>query len=308
MKKQANHQRVRMGIAAGLALLLTAAAGQAGQVRVTVTNLAPANGTRITPVWVGFHDGSFDAFNTGSPASSALEMLAEDGDTSGIMGSFTGASQGTILGPVTAPTQPPIYHPGESASMTFTLDPSTDLYFSFLNMVIPSNDAFIGNDDPLAYQISSGGSFQDLTIDVYGSMVWDAGTEVNDEIAMNTPLLGQMAPNTGITENGMVQLHPGFVPGGNILTPFPHADFTAQGYQVARIDIQAVPAPTSLSLLALGIGMRQSTIPRQVLAVVYLAVGGALGLGSLRYYGHLLRLLRCVVRRRNGWRPIDHGR
>jgi hypothetical protein len=55
-------------------------------------------------------------------------------------------------------------------------------------------------------------------------------------------------------------------------------------------------------MIALGIGLRQSPIPRQVLAVVYLAVGGALALSSTLYYRHLMRLVRCGMRRRTGRR------
>ena len=243
-----------------LARLLTIVAftvsiSQASVVRVTIENMSPNNGLRLTPVWVGFHNGSFDTFDAGSPASSDLERLAEDGNPAGIQGAFTGTQSGVIFGPVTAMGEPPIYHPGESASMTFQLNPADDHYFSFLSMAIPSNDAFIGNDNPLAYSISSGGSFQDQTIDIFGSMLWDAGTEINDEIAMNTPLLGQTVPNTGLTENGVVQLHGGFLPNGNLLTQFPNADFTADDYQIARIRVQAVPVPSSLILAALGIGV-----------------------------------------------------
>ena len=124
-------------------------------------------------------------------------------------------------------------------------------------MAIPSNDAFIGNDDLQAHLISSGGVFQNQTIDIFGSMLRDAGTEVNDEIPMNTPLLGQTIANTGSTENGIISLHGGFLPGGPILTQFPNADFTSSGYQIARIKVEAVPIPVpgSLYLLVLGIGL-----------------------------------------------------
>ena len=39
--------------------------------------------------------------------------------------------------------------------------------------------------------------------------------------------------DTGTAEGGVVALHGGFIPGGPILTAFPNADFTANGYQVA---------------------------------------------------------------------------
>jgi hypothetical protein len=44
--------------------------------------------------------------------------------------------------------------------------------------------------------------------------------------------------------------HPGFMPGGNILTAFPNADFAAPGYQVAEITLQAVPEPATYGIVA----------------------------------------------------------
>lgn len=47
--------------------------------------------------------------------------------------------------------------------------------------------------------------------------------------------LGQMAPNTGEDENGVVIDHPGFNATGPILEAFPSADFTTDGYKVMTI-------------------------------------------------------------------------
>jgi hypothetical protein len=89
---------------------------------------------------------------------------------------------------------------------------------------------------------------------VMGGMVRDAGTEVNDELPMNTAFFGQMTPDTGVDENGVVNIPAGFLPGGPILSTamFANADFTAMGYQVARIEVEAVPEPASTALIALG--------------------------------------------------------
>jgi hypothetical protein len=50
-------------------------------------------------------------------------------------------------------------------------------------------------------------------------------------------------------------------------------------------------------MIALGITLRHSAIPKQFLAVVYTAIGGALLLGSVHYYRHLVRLMRIAARR-----------
>ena len=49
---------------------------------VKIESLVPENGVYFTPVWVGFHDGSFDLFDVGSLAGEPIERLAEDGDVS----------------------------------------------------------------------------------------------------------------------------------------------------------------------------------------------------------------------------------
>lgn len=261
--KSTERAGVHGSLAAGIAIFILAASASAVPVRITVENVAPANGVRLTPLWFGIHDGSFDTLNSGSPASAELERLAEDGDPSFISGVFTSVADGVVFGPVTAPGQPPIYHPGETGSVVLDVDPSADLYFSYLSMVIPSNDAFIGNDDPAAYKLSDAGKLQYLTIDVLGTGIWDAGTEVNDEVPANTPLLGQMTPNTGLTEGGVVRPHAGFIPGGNVLTAFPGADFTVANYPVAQIRVVPIPEPTGLLLAAIGaatVGLRRKSI------------------------------------------------
>ena len=51
-------------------------------------------------------------------------------------------------------------------------------------MVLPSNDAFVANGNPLAHPIfGADGSFQDnFGLLVAGDVVLDAGSEVNDEL------------------------------------------------------------------------------------------------------------------------------
>jgi hypothetical protein len=243
-------------------------------VRVTVRNLGPAGGAFFTPVWVGFHDGSFDIYDSGSPASTALERLAEDGETMPIASAFLASGAGTVEGTILGPMIPQI-GPGESTSMIFSLDSAsaTSRYFSYASMIIPSNDAFIANGNPTFFPVfDMTGGFLGGSFIVSGGMVLDAGTEVNDEIPMNTAFFGQTMPNTGTTENGVVAIHPGFLPpgsGGILDSPmFPNANFKAAGYQVAEIRVEAIPEPATFGLAgaALAVAMVAGRIRRKQVA------------------------------------------
>ena len=59
-------------------------------VTFTIVNNAPENGVFLTPVWLGFHDGTFDLFSSGESASASLERLAEDGNTAPLSAAFLG--------------------------------------------------------------------------------------------------------------------------------------------------------------------------------------------------------------------------
>ena len=261
-------------LAATILGLSVCTSANAVPVSVTIENLSPTGGLFLTPFWVGFHDGSFDLYDQGSPASPGLERLAEDGNTGPLSGEFAmngSGSDSTVLAPAGF-TGAPIFDPGESVTEVFNLDPTEERYFSYASMVIPSNDAFIANGNPLAHEIFDGmGSFVgDFTFLILGAEVLDAGTEVNSEL--DAAFLNQTGPDTGITEGGVVSLHPGFNgslgnPGGapiNILGGTNAAgllidpvggDFTQPDYQIARITISAVPEPSSFALFGLGIGL-----------------------------------------------------
>jgi hypothetical protein len=239
-------------------VLMCAASAGAATIRVTIRNLAPAGGTFLTPFWVGFNNGTFDLYDLGAPASLAIERVAEDGDTAELMMDFAASGAGTAQATIPGPAGP--FAPGESTAVDFTVDPADPMsrYFSYASMIIPSNDAFIANGNPLAFQIfDAGGNFLGANFVVLGSMVNDAGTEVNDEVPANTAFFGQMTPNTGVTEGGVVMIHGGFLPpgsGGILDSPmFANADFTAPGYQAARISVELVPEPSTVMLVGAGL-------------------------------------------------------
>lgn len=239
---------------AALTFGLTPSMGNAAPMDITVSieNLAPFRSTSITPLWVGFHDGTFDTYSDGQSASVELERLAEDGNTAPLSASFIASGKGTVDGALSGP----LGHNGRT-SQSFSLEPSSpqSRFFSYAAMIVPSNDAFIANGDPTSIAIfDANGQFLPQSFFIVGSQIFDAGTEVNDEIPMNTALLGQTVPNTGTAEAGSVHVHPGFNPkgSGGILdvTDFTYADFLAAGYPVAHITI--VPEPSVIALSGLG--------------------------------------------------------
>ncbi|MEX1025129.1 MAG: spondin domain-containing protein [Planctomycetota bacterium] len=236
-------------------------------VRVTVRHLAPENGTRLAPFWMGVHDGTFDLFDLGQPASPALERLAEDGDADDLVTLFEalpgGAAQRVLPGMLESQDED-VIAPGEQVSRILRLDATNanSRYFSYAAMVLPSNDAFVANADPMAHELfDAGGNFVGgMTITVLGTDVLDAGTEINDEVPANTAFFGQTTPNTGADELGLVTDHPGFMAptsGGILDDPdFADADFeNTAGYQVLSITFEEVtPTP------ALGMGVASYTL------------------------------------------------
>ncbi len=194
------------GFAALLALVVLPVTATAENVTVEITNNQPSGGFTFSPPWVAFHDGTFDAFDSGSAASPGIEAVAELANASVLSGEFASSGASGVDGMVPSPDAPPPFIPGESGSMMFDVgDASVNRFFSFASMLVPSNDFFLGNDNPLGYEVFDGGGnfLGPLTIEVYSDDVWDAGTEVND--IMNGPafIVGQDA-TMGMSEDGVV--------------------------------------------------------------------------------------------------------
>ena len=227
-------------------------------VRIEIENLGSSTDVFLTPLWVGLHDGSFDLFSTGSPASPGLEELAETGSPATLMTEFDapGRLQSVAADPAdfgSMAGQPPVIDPGNTAATEITIiNPANYRYFSFASMVIPSNDAFIGNGNPTAFELfDAGGNFNGpLTIDITAANIYDSGTELNDGLGAAFSANGGTATDT--TDN---------VTQGPDLTNFIGTD-TAAGTTIgavpgstpfARISISVVPEPTSVALALAGI-------------------------------------------------------
>ena len=228
--------------AIAVAALLLSFPALAVEVELTIESLTPEDGAFLTPVWVGFHAGNFDVYDRGASAAlfPGLESIAEDGNSAPLAASFLGQVAGGVETTIAGPGGP--LFAGDRVTRRFNLDPATHRYFSYTSMVIPSNDAFIANGNPLAHRVfDPNGQFTPFEFYVVGSEVLDACTEVNDEVPANVAALGQAAPNTGVDENGTVELHPGFMAGGAILDARPNGDFTLPGYRLLKVSLRAVP-------------------------------------------------------------------
>jgi len=244
----------------GFALPIVAE-GQAAApaVRIEIENLGTSTDFFLTPLWVGLHDGSFDLFSTGSAATAGLEELAETGSPATLLSEFDapGRLQGVAADPAdfgSMPGQPPVIDPGNTATTDIAIaNPANYRYFSFASMVIPSNDAFIGNGDPTAFELfDAAGNFNGTqVIDITAANIYDSGTEDNTGLGAAFSAQGGAATDTV----------GGTVSQGPDLSNFVGTD-TAAGTTIgavpgstpfARITISVIPEPTSVALAGLGI-------------------------------------------------------
>ena len=258
-------------------MIAATGAAEAAQVRVTVENLSPTGGVSVTPLYAFFHSG-FDAFDAGSTASPGVEEIAELGSPATVRAERLATEPGSEGGVIASPSGPPPIEPGETAERVFTLDPMQHRYFSYLSMVVPTNDLFIGNDDPLAHMLfDAGGAFAGpLSFTVFGRAVWDAGTEVNDLLDGGAFVAGVDA-TLGSPEGEVVSLFlpkPGSAAYLNSLLGVVAANgqtitgaFGADDALV-RISVDAVPAPVPVpaalpllvsALAAMGLAARRRT-------------------------------------------------
>lgn len=265
------------GLLAGTTLAAVTAPSPAAavEVQISLQNLSGSNGLFLTELWVGMHNGSFNLFDIGGTASAGVERVAEDGTVATIGAAFAASPAGMaggIGGVVNAPggfPGAPFFDPGETGSRVFNLDPVANRFLSFITMVIPSNDAFIGSANEVAL-FDASGNFIGADILILGSQVLDAGTEANTEMA--AAFFNQTAPDQGTaTPGGTIGAHPGFIgsagnPGGTpiilggtsvappgIFFDAQAADFTRPDFVVARLTVTSVPEPATLGLFGVAL-------------------------------------------------------
>ena len=174
----------RYVLGAALALAMLSGSVHAQKVTVTIQNLT--HGSHFTPLLVAAHNADTQLYKAGSPASAALQAMAEGGNTSGLKNALdtTGATYDSASG---------LLAPGKHFTATLDIDGTNYALLSIVGMILPSNDGFIGVSrwkipgTPGTYTLSG--------------LAYDAGTEANDE------LLG--LDNPGAPGNAGVPAAPG---------------------------------------------------------------------------------------------------
>ena len=117
--------------AAAVCLMACAGAASAATVDITITNNSGPNGLYFTPFLNVFHDGTYVPFTEGQAASAGLEELAEVGSTATAtteaLAQVPTATAVTLTEPAgfgSQPGQPPVFDPGNSATLRIDLDPT----------------------------------------------------------------------------------------------------------------------------------------------------------------------------------------
>ena len=151
------------------------------------------------------HSGSFDFFDIGEAASDPVTEFAETGNPLSLVDTLASGVPGDtelIFSTI---------RPGTSSTQTLDIS-EVNRYLTFVSQVFPSSDTFIGNDDPLEfdiYQMLEDSPDGTVTIEI--TELYDAGTEVNDFLTSNgnefIAGLPEGDPEAGEDENGVITLH-----------------------------------------------------------------------------------------------------
>jgi hypothetical protein len=200
------------------ALVTPASAAITTTYEVTITNLIA--GQPLTPPAVATHRGDVSVFTVGSPASSGVQQIAENGNPATLIADLEGTpgvSEALVTGsgPLVLPSVP-----GGATfdgSVTFTITARAGARFlSWVSMLICTNDGFTGVNR-LRLPTTVGGSVSVSTF------AYDAGTEIDTEdfadmvppcqalvgVASDDP--GTGTTNPALAEGGVIHHHEGIM-------------------------------------------------------------------------------------------------
>ena len=162
---------------------------------VTVSNLTA--GQPLSPIAIIAHtEGTL--WQIGSPASVALETMAEGGDNSQLLALENAIANASSEGPV---------GPGVNTTITLTTDSLEALKLSLATMMVNTNDGFTGLSALDVSSLAVGDSL------IRTTAAYDAGTEANTEAAgtIPGPADGGEGFNEARDDVNFVARHPGVV-------------------------------------------------------------------------------------------------
>lgn len=167
----------------------------AQDINVKITNITGYS--YFTPFLVATHDHNKSLFTIGSAASSALKMMAEGGDISGLVTEL-GSSNTTIIQNPNHTTGGVADHlaPGKSTDANLSID-ATKNSLSIYSMILPSNDGFIALNN---WKVPTTPGVYKVNINAY-----DAGTKGNSEKLGDMP--GLHFDTTASAARGVVDVN-----------------------------------------------------------------------------------------------------
>lgn len=184
------------------AIALADGRGDNRMYEVTITNLT--RGQTFTPIMVTSHRPGHPLFTLGEPASDELAAIAEGGAIDPMIEKLMSSgmahdsqTNGALLGP------------GESVSINVKYTERFD-HVSVTSMLLPTNDGFFAINGMKGPERRS-----DMTTAF--SVVYDAGSELNDELCANIPgPLCDGEPFSAGQGEGFVHVHAGIHGGGSL--------------------------------------------------------------------------------------------
>ena len=181
----------------------------------TPDTLQTSEGPKPVPLSPGVYavhaEGAMPIFSAGQPdRGEGLEDIAEDGFPMNLAMSLQnqeGLSSSGVFNTPVGKSEPGPLMPGDAYEFTVEAEPGESL--SFATMWVQSNDLFLSPSDAGISLFDSSGTPMSSVSDVTSQvMLWDAGTEVNEEpgVGPNTkPKQGMDAVDVGVKENSPVQ-------------------------------------------------------------------------------------------------------
>ena len=154
-------------LAAALAAALAPVAAQAADLDISITNLT--GGIYYTPLLVAAHPAGTHLFRSGEAPSSALQAMAEGGDTSGLESAVSAAGGQSVVDPAGG-----FLGPGVTAGPAALSTDAANTHLSVTAMLLPTNDGFVGVD---SWEIPTTPGTYTVYLNAY-----DAGTEANTEL------------------------------------------------------------------------------------------------------------------------------